>query len=57
MTGEWGIDEKKKNIIWAANQYLEGEPLEKLAKTLGVNHSNLWKIADQEVAPLFKPLT
>ena len=44
-TGEWGIDEqKRRDIVWAANQYLEGEPLEKLAKTLGVNHSNLWKV-------------
>ncbi|MGI9570075.1 MAG: recombinase family protein [Desulfobulbia bacterium] len=43
--GKWGIDEqKRKDIVWAANQYLEGELLEKLAKTLGMNHSNLWKV-------------
>ncbi len=47
-TGEWGIDEqKRRDIVWAANQYLEGEPLEKLAKTLGVNHSNLWKVLNR----------
>ncbi len=47
-TGEWGIDEqKRKDIVWAANQYLEGEQLEKLAKTLGVNHSNLWKVLNR----------
>lgn len=44
-TGKWGLDEqKRKDIVWAANKYLEGELLEQLAKTLGMNHSNLWKV-------------
>ena len=48
ITGAWGIDEqKRKDIAWAANKYLEGESLEQLAKTLGMNHSNLWKILNR----------
>jgi site-specific DNA recombinase len=44
-TGLWGVDEDKRhNIAWAANQYLAGESLAKLAKKLGMNHSNLWKV-------------
>ena len=44
-TGLWGVDEEKRqNIIWAANQYLDGKSLEELAKKLGMNHSNLWKV-------------
>ena len=47
-TGAWGIDEqKRKDIAWAANKYLEGESLEQLAETLGMNHSNLWKILNR----------
>ncbi len=41
----WGIDEEKQqNIIWAANQYLSGGSLAKIARKLGMNHSNLWKV-------------
>ncbi len=44
-TGAWGIDEEKaKNIKWSAGQYLKGESLQKLAKTLNMNMPNLWKI-------------
>lgn len=44
-TETWGIDEKKKEKIrWAASEYLKGEHLPKLAKTLGMNPANLWKI-------------
>ena len=40
----WGVDkEKQKNIIWAADCYLKGESLLKLAKTLNMNPTNLWK--------------
>jgi site-specific DNA recombinase len=45
VTNLWGIDrEKQKKIEWAAKEYLKGERLPKLAKTLGVNQANLWKI-------------
>lgn len=44
----WSVDEKKsKNIKWAANQYLKGESLWKIAKTLNMNMSNLWRILKQ----------
>lgn len=44
-TETWGIDrEKQKKIEWAAKEYLKGERLPKLAKTLGMNPANLWKI-------------
>jgi len=44
-TQTWGIDlEKQKKIEWAAKEYLKGERLPKLAKTLGMNAANLWKI-------------
>jgi site-specific DNA recombinase len=44
-TESWGIDEeKRKKIQWAAKEYLKGERLPKLAKTLGMNQANLWKI-------------
>ena len=45
QTEEWGIDKKKQqDIKWAAERYLQGEPLPMLAKTIGMNPSNLWKI-------------
>ena len=42
----WGIDEEKKqNIQWAADQYLNhNKSIVVIAKTLGMNVSNLWKI-------------
>jgi DNA invertase Pin-like site-specific DNA recombinase len=44
-TETWGIDkEKQKKIAWAAVEYLKGEQLPKLAQTLGMGASNLWKI-------------
>lgn len=44
-TETWGIDpEKQKKVQWAAEQYLKGERLPKLAQTLGMNAANLWKI-------------
>lgn len=40
----WAIDkEKQNNIKWAAERYLKGESLRKIAKTLNMNMSNLWK--------------
>lgn len=44
-TGEWGLDpEKQKNIQWAAELYLNGMSIVEIAKILGMNFSNLWKI-------------
>ena len=44
-TNQWGLNEKEADKIrWAADQYLQGESLLKIAKTLGMNASNLWKI-------------
>ncbi|BBO75848.1 hypothetical protein DSCW_32650 [Desulfosarcina widdelii] len=44
-TETWGIDEEKqKKIVWAAEQYLQGESIQKLAAALDMNHVNLWKI-------------
>src|SRR5262249_48308049 len=42
---QWGIDPKKQTLIAdAAKRYLAGEPLLKLAKEYGLNHSNLCKV-------------
>lgn len=42
---KWGIDpEKKRQIEYAANQYLSGESLAKVAKKLNMNHPNLAKL-------------
>ena len=42
---DWGIDkEKKRQIEYAAEQYLSGESLIKIAKKLNMNHSNLMKL-------------
>ena len=44
-THGWGLDaEKVKQIKWAANEYLNGQKMSKLANDLGVNQANLWKI-------------
>ena len=44
-TGKWEIvQEKAKNIIWAAKRYLQGEGLPKIAFDLGMNAANLWKV-------------
>lgn len=41
----WGIDTEKRAMIEdVARRYLAGEPLPKLAKEYGVNHSNLHKV-------------
>ena len=43
--GHWEIiPEKQEQIKWAAEQYLAGESLGKIAKILGMNRSNLTKI-------------
>ena len=43
--GLWGVDsEKKKNIHWAAKEYLSGKSIVEISKVLGMNFSNLWKI-------------
>lgn len=43
--GGWGVDvEKLKTIQLAAERYLAGESMAKIAASLGMNHSNLWKI-------------
>jgi len=42
---KWGIDpEKKRQIEYAANQYLNGESLLEVAKKLNMNHPNLAKL-------------
>ena len=47
-TGQWGVDEPKKEaIIWAASEYLKGKSMGDIATTLGMNHPNLWKILTQ----------
>lgn len=45
-TGKWGIDQTKADEIkWAASQYLQKDrPINDIAKTLGMNASNLWKV-------------
>ncbi len=44
-TEKWGLDEEKvTGIRWAAEQYLAGKGLVKIAKELGVNPANLWKV-------------
>ena len=44
-TCTWGVDEEKKqNIEWAADQYLKGVSMAKVARSLKMNHPNLWKI-------------
>ncbi|HUL00809.1 MAG TPA: recombinase family protein, partial [Nitrospirota bacterium] len=44
-TNEWNInDEAASKIQRAANEYLHGKSLVKIAKTLDMNASNLWKI-------------
>jgi len=45
---KWGIDaDKKKNIEWAAQQYLSGKSIVEIAKALAMNYSNLWKILNE----------
>jgi len=44
-TGIWGVNTKKaRDILWAADQYLKGKSITWIGETLGMNHSNLWKI-------------
>jgi site-specific DNA recombinase len=45
-TGTWGLDEEKvKGIRWAAEQYLANKmTIPEIAKVLGMNFTNLWKI-------------
>lgn len=44
-TRKWGLDEDKaERIRWAAREYLGGRKMSEIATTLGMNHSNLWKI-------------
>ena len=41
----WKLDqEKAASIRWAARQYLSGKSLTEIAKHIGMNMSNLWKI-------------
>jgi site-specific DNA recombinase len=45
---EWSVDEEKvKNIRWAADQYLKGESMHKIADTLNMNMQNLWKVLNK----------
>lgn len=47
-TETWGLDpEKQKDIQWAAERYLAGDSIVHIAKILGMNFSNLWKILTQ----------
>ena len=44
-TNRWSIDkEKGKKIAWAAREYLSGKKMSDIARTLGMNHPNLWKV-------------
>jgi site-specific DNA recombinase len=44
----WGIDpDKQKGIQWAAEQYLSGISIVEIAKILGMNFTNLWKILNE----------
>ena len=44
----WGLDAKKvAGIQWAAARYLEGMSIVEIAKNLGMNFSNLWKVLNQ----------
>ena len=48
---KWGIDEeKKRNIRWAAEQYLKEAMIPELAKTLAMNDTTLWKILIKDQA-------
>jgi site-specific DNA recombinase len=45
---EWGIDEEKREKIQqAATRYLQGDQIPKIAKSFGMNATNLWKILTQ----------
>ena len=51
-TNKWGIDsEKKKNIEWAAKEYLNGKSVVKLSNVLGMGFTNLWKILTKRSGP------
>ena len=44
-TKRWGLDEEKASKIrWAAQEYLNGRKMSEIAKFLGMNHPNLWKV-------------
>ena len=44
-TNRWGLDEEKAaKITWAAQEYLNGRKMSRIALSLGMNHPNLWKI-------------
>jgi len=48
----WGLDiEKHRKIQYAAERYLAGEKMAKIASTLGMNHPNLWKILTKRSGP------
>jgi site-specific DNA recombinase len=52
VTREWGIDEeKRKKILWAAKEYLKGGHLPKIAATLGLDMTTLWKILTKRSGP------
>ncbi len=54
-TETWGIDpEKQQKIQWAANRYLAGEPIVDIARSLGMNFSNLWKILTKRSGPTWE---
>jgi len=45
QSNRWSLDKKKAaNIVWAATEYLNGQSMTKISRTLGMNHPNLWKI-------------
>jgi site-specific DNA recombinase len=54
-TETWGIDEEKREKIeWAAKEYLKGRQIKDLAKELGMNKSNLWKILTRRSGPTWE---
>ncbi|MCF8307424.1 MAG: BREX-1 system adenine-specific DNA-methyltransferase PglX [Bacteroidales bacterium] len=51
----WGLDkEKQQRIQQAANRYLEGEKIDEIAKSLGMNTANLWRILKERVGSQWK---
>jgi DNA invertase Pin-like site-specific DNA recombinase len=51
-TETWGLDpEKQQKIQWAAERYLAGESIPRIAQTLGLHHTSLWKILTTRSGP------
>ena len=54
-TAQWGLDhEKQRDIQWAAKKYIEGGNLREIAKTIGVDDSNLSVIFNHKCGPTWE---